>query len=91
VGGTPEILTDWLSRYLVEPGDSEGLARQLGELEQWREREPDLGTRCRLAAEARLSLDDELDTIEKAMRVALSAAHRRRWRASSANEARSCG
>lgn len=67
VGGSPEILNGWLADWLVEPGDVDGLAECLAALHGWRRRRPELGARCRQAAEDRLSLDDELDLIEAAM------------------------
>ncbi len=75
VGGSPEILTDWMSSLLAEPGDADDLARHLLEVLDWRDRDSELGMRCRRAAEERLSLDDEIDLIEGAM---LSAVERRR-------------
>jgi glycosyltransferase involved in cell wall biosynthesis len=75
VGGSPEILTGWMSSLLAEPGDSDDLARHLLDVLDWRERNGDLGPRCRRAAEERLSLSDEIDLIEGAM---LSALDRRR-------------
>jgi len=70
VGGSPEILTDWLSDFLFEPGDADALAEQLSSLYDWRVRDGELGDRCRQFAEARLSFDDELDLVEAAMRGA---------------------
>jgi glycosyltransferase involved in cell wall biosynthesis len=67
VGGSPEVLVDWLSWFLVEPGDAEDLAERLAALQEWRGRDPRLGERCRRAAEERLSLDDELRLVEDAM------------------------
>ena len=75
VGGSPEILTGWMSSLLAQPGDADDLARHLLEVLDWRHRDPELGARCRQAAEERLSLDDEVDLIEVAM---LSALDRRR-------------
>lgn len=75
VGGSPEILTDWMSRLLAEPGNADDLARHLLDVLDWRDGEVDLGRRCRQAAENRLSLDDEVDQIESTM---LSALERRR-------------
>jgi glycosyltransferase involved in cell wall biosynthesis len=88
VGGNPEILTGWLSRYLVEPGDADGLAHQLCALSRWRRQDPGLGARLRAEAEARLSLDAELDAIERAMVDAARSRHpvRRRRRASATED-----
>ena len=68
VGGSPEVLTGWLSDYLVPPDDAAVLADRLGALRGWRTTDPHLGERCREAAESRLSLEDEVDLIEEAMR-----------------------
>jgi len=70
VGGNPEILTGWLSEYLVEPHDVRGLAERIISLHDWRHVDPGLGDRCRGEAEARLSLDTEVDAIEAALHVA---------------------
>ena len=93
VGGNPEILTDWLSAFLVEPHDVSGLAARVRSLYGWRQRQGDLGERCRRDAEARLSLDAEVDAIEAALVDAVRAGHRpsRRWRTSSPSDARSWG
>lgn len=81
VGGSPEVLTGWLSEYLVPSEDAESLAARLRSLYGWRMLDPELGNRCRLAAEERLSLDDELDVIEEAMVGAVRDAGTRRKRA----------
>jgi glycosyltransferase involved in cell wall biosynthesis len=75
VGGSPEILTDWMSRLLAEPGNADDLAGHLLDVLDWRNSDSELGPRCRQAAEERLSLDDEVDLIEEAM---VSALERRR-------------
>ena len=94
VGGNPEILTGWLARYLVAPNDVDGLAGRISSLHGWQQREPDLGDRLRAEAEARLSLEREVDAIESAMsdavtRMAQSSSRRRRT--ASPTDARSCG
>jgi glycosyltransferase involved in cell wall biosynthesis len=92
VGGNPEILTGWLSRYLVEPGDAEGLAHQLCAVSRWRREDPGLGTRLRAEAESRLSLSAELDAIEDALlRAVQSGQPLRRRRTASASEDRPWG
>jgi glycosyltransferase involved in cell wall biosynthesis len=67
VGGSPEILTGWMSEFLVSPGDPDELADRLVSLHGWRKSTPELGTKCRLAAESRMSLDEEVQSIERAM------------------------
>jgi len=93
VGGNPEILTGWLSVYLVEPDDVHDLAERMAALHGWRRSDPDLGDRCRREAEARLSLDTEVDAVEGALR-AVSQDRQRPWRrrrTTSPREATSCG
>lgn len=98
-GGNPEILTGPLAQYLVDPGDPEALSRGLVRLHAWRQRDPELGERCRQAAESRLSLDDELDAIEAALSGMPQPAQRRAanqrlaspWRTKSPKDATSCG
>lgn len=75
VGGSPEVLTGWLSDFLVPADDAVALGNRLYDLFGWRTKDPSLGVRCRQAAEARLSLGDELDLIEETMR---EAGHRAR-------------
>ncbi len=78
VGGSPEVLTGWLADWLVDPDDPAALAGALGALYGWRDREPELGARCRAAAEQRPTLDDELDLIVSAMAEARRRAGSRR-------------
>ena len=75
VGGTPELLTGWLSRYLVDPGDASALAECIGSLRRWRALDPGLGDRCRQVAVDHLSLDRETESVEAALEAA--AAHPR--------------
>jgi glycosyltransferase involved in cell wall biosynthesis len=67
VGGNPEILTGWLSDYLVPPGNVEALAERIATLDGWRKSDPDLGVRCREAVVERLSLGREVDSVESLM------------------------
>jgi glycosyltransferase involved in cell wall biosynthesis len=78
VGGSPEILTGWMSDYLFPSEDAGALADVLGSLYGWRSDDPALGKRFRDAAEARLSLDDEGAIVEAAMIQASGARARRR-------------
>jgi glycosyltransferase involved in cell wall biosynthesis len=73
VGGSPELLTGWLSDFLVDPGQPVELADRLVALHHWRHRDPGLGARFRQEAESRLRPDDELDLIERAMTAAGSS------------------
>jgi glycosyltransferase involved in cell wall biosynthesis len=93
VGGNPELLTGWLSEFLVEPGDIGDLAARIAALHGWRGRDPALAERCRGDAEARLSLDTEVDAVEAAL-VRCSGMAQRSWRrrrAASPRDATSCG
>ncbi len=67
VGGNPEILTNWLTRFLVPAGDPDALAGRVRELHAWRSTESDLGERCRQAVVDRLDLTREVDTVEAAL------------------------
>jgi glycosyltransferase involved in cell wall biosynthesis len=93
VGGNPEILTGWLSEYLVEAGDVAALTARISSLHRWRTHDPNLGDRCRTEAEMRLSLDAEIDAIEAALDAASGSAQepRRRRRTASPRDATSCG
>ncbi len=73
VGGNPEIMSGWLSDFLVPPGDVEALAQRLQALNGWRRREPRLGSRCRDAVMDRLSLDRESDRVETILLEATSS------------------
>jgi glycosyltransferase involved in cell wall biosynthesis len=70
VGGSPEVLTDWLSDFLFDPDDAEALALGLASLHDWRSRDRTLGDRCRQFAASRLSPEDEIEAIEAAMLTA---------------------
>ena len=67
VGGNPEILTGWLAKLLVSPGDPGDLAAHISELEGWRTSDLDLADRCRKAVVDRLALGREVDTVEAAL------------------------
>lgn len=64
VGGNPEILTGWLSDFLVPQGDVAALAERIDSFDGWRKTDPDLGDRCRNTVVDRLSLDREVDSVE---------------------------
>lgn len=90
VGGTPEAMTGWLADWMVAPDDPVAMADRLLDVRDRRRRDPGLGGRCRQAALARPSLDDELDLIEAAMtrgrerRSTRRPRRRRRWPAADA-------
>ncbi len=64
VGGNPEILTGWMSDFLVPPGDAGALATRISALDGWRKTDPDLSERCRQAVVTRLDLGREVDSVE---------------------------
>ncbi len=66
-GGNPEILVDWLARFLVPPKDPGALVGAIRDLEGWRRTDPSLGDRCRQAVRDRLALGREVDTVEAAL------------------------
>jgi glycosyltransferase involved in cell wall biosynthesis len=90
VGGNPEILTDWLSSFLVEPANPDDLAARVLSLRDWRTRDGDLATRLRAYAETHLSLEDETAAVEAALAEACAQPARRR-RMASPSDATSCG
>jgi glycosyltransferase involved in cell wall biosynthesis len=47
VGGIPEVMVGEAARFVVQPGDDRAAAARLGELAEWRRRDPLLGTRLR--------------------------------------------
>jgi glycosyltransferase involved in cell wall biosynthesis len=71
-GGTPEILSGSFDQFLVEPGDPDDLAAKIVRLVGWRQKDPELGDRCRRMMADRFSLDREIDDIETAMDAALA-------------------
>ncbi len=76
VGGSPEVLTGWLSDFLVTPADPLALASRLVSLRNWRSQDAVLGDRCRQFAEDHLSPDKEFDLIEATMLDAVRAQRR---------------
>lgn len=88
-GGNPEILTGWLSEWLVPAGDEAALAERLDALCDWRDRQPDLGDRCRKHAEEHLSLAREAGLVEQLLQEAADGRRSARRRSTSPSEARS--
>jgi glycosyltransferase involved in cell wall biosynthesis len=68
VGGVPEIMTGPFSRFLFDSGDTDGLVKQLSAIVGWREREPDLGSRCSRHIRANFSLTTMADRIDEILR-----------------------
>ncbi len=48
VGGTPEVIEDGVSGYLVPPGNAEVMAERIGESLTWGDKLPDMGRKGRL-------------------------------------------
>ena len=90
-GGNPEVLTGWLSEWLVPAGDAGALAERLDAVCDWRDRDPGLGDRCRAHAEAHLSLSREAGFVETLLQEAADRRRSPRRRRRSPSEARSCG
>jgi glycosyltransferase involved in cell wall biosynthesis len=64
IGGIPEILTGGFARFLVPPGDAAALATKLGEVLDWRAREPELAEACTEHVARNFSLAPMVDAIE---------------------------
>jgi glycosyltransferase involved in cell wall biosynthesis len=47
VGGIPEVLVGEAARFIVPPGDDRAIAAYVGQLADWRSRDPSLGARVR--------------------------------------------
>lgn len=65
VGGIPEILTGDFARLLVPPGDPTAIATKVGEVLDWRDREPDLGEECSAFVDRHFSERAMVDAIEE--------------------------
>ncbi|MBW4077356.1 MAG: glycosyltransferase family 4 protein [Acidobacteria bacterium] len=64
VGATPEILSGPMSRFLVEPRNSDELGRLMLSLLHWRRSDPDLGSQCAAWVEARYRFADNNSAFE---------------------------
>jgi glycosyltransferase involved in cell wall biosynthesis len=72
-GGIPEALTAPFADFMFEVGDAGALAEKLGQLEDWRERSPELGNRCRDHIVRNFPLTKELDSVERLFVDAVAA------------------
>ena len=72
VGGIPEILTDELSRFLVEPEDVVGLTRGMESLMNWRTSEPELARTCFTRVADHFTLAHSVDRLEESLSRAVS-------------------
>lgn len=66
-GGIPEILTGEFARGLFKPGDEQDLADSLNRIMNWRDKDPQLGERCRDHIVSKFSLETVIDSIEKVL------------------------
>ena len=64
VGALPEVLSGAMARFLVEPRSAEALAAGLLDVLDWRDAEPDLGTRCTRWVEERFPFSAHVDGLE---------------------------
>ncbi|MBW4490175.1 MAG: glycosyltransferase family 4 protein [Trichocoleus desertorum ATA4-8-CV12] len=64
IGGIPEILTGEFQAQLFEPGNAQELAKVLQQNLDWKEKDPQLGQRCREHMASRFSLDSMVNGIE---------------------------
>ncbi|MBE9192369.1 glycosyltransferase family 4 protein [Gloeocapsopsis crepidinum LEGE 06123] len=66
-GGIPEILTEEFEKKLFEPGNEQALLNTLTQTIDWRDRDSDLGNRCRQHILSKFNLDNMIDEIEKSL------------------------
>lgn len=66
-GGVPEILTGEFDEGLFEPGNERDLSDKLNRIMNWRDKDPQLGDRCRQHVLSKFSLDKMVDGIEKVL------------------------
>jgi glycosyltransferase involved in cell wall biosynthesis len=71
IGGIPEILTGEFEHSLFEPGDVSGLAVRLLALRSWRQRDPELGRRCRAHVEDRFDVTRMVAGVEASLQSAV--------------------
>ena len=69
-GGSPEMLTGEFERFLVEPGDTAGLAAALEQLVDWQKHDPTLGERCTAHVRDHFSLELLVDGVERSLTLA---------------------
>jgi glycosyltransferase involved in cell wall biosynthesis len=74
VGGIPEILTGEFQSGLFEPGNERDLADILSQFMNWRDKNPQLGERCREHIVSKFSLDKMVDDFEKVLERRFSSA-----------------
>ena len=67
IGGIPEILTGEFAKGLFTPGNAQELSEKLPEFLDWREKNPQLGARCRHHVVANFSLEKTVEGVEKVL------------------------
>jgi glycosyltransferase involved in cell wall biosynthesis len=67
IGGNSEILGDAFESMLFRPGDAQDLADRLVSIVHWREKDPQIGKRCRQYAVDRFSHETMIDGIESCL------------------------
>ncbi|MEC4813843.1 MAG: glycosyltransferase family 4 protein [Scytonema sp. PMC 1069.18] len=67
IGGIQEILTGEFRDGLVEPGNEQDLANVLHRMMYWRDKDSQLGERCRQHIASNFSLDKMVDGVEKVL------------------------
>lgn len=67
IGGIPEILTGEFQAGLFEPGNKQDLANTLNNIIDWRDINPQLGTRLREYTLNKFSLKSMIDGVEKVL------------------------
>lgn len=65
IGGIPEILTGEFAQGLFKAGNREELSAKLQEFLDWRDKNPQLGERCRHHVVANFSLEKTVEGVEK--------------------------
>lgn len=71
VGGIPEILTGEFENGLFKPGNERDLSESLNRIINWRDKDFQLGERCRAHISAKFSRDKMVDGIEKVLQQQL--------------------
>jgi glycosyltransferase involved in cell wall biosynthesis len=67
-GGIPESLTGEFKNGLFQPGNEQDLSDTLNRLMNWRNRDSQLGDRCRQHILANFSIDKMVDAVEKVLK-----------------------
>jgi glycosyltransferase involved in cell wall biosynthesis len=72
IGGIPESLTGEFQNFLFEPTNEKDLADTLSRVINWREKDAQLGERCRHHIASKLSFEKMIDGIEKILETVLN-------------------